>query len=81
MVKVSLYYVRKIVGERELINHEEIKGGMLGNSLKGSILSQKIILEIKKWNIPHNVPKKKKKQHEAVHYGGKSLSFKSAFLL
>lgn len=39
VVKVFLYYVRKIVGEREFINYEEIKGGMFGNFLKGSILS------------------------------------------
>lgn len=41
--------------ERHTRNDEKTRGRMLGKSLKGKILSQKIILEIEKCNVLSNV--------------------------
>ena len=40
------------------------------NSLRGNVLSLKIILEIELWNILSSVWKNKIKRHEAVHHRG-----------
>lgn len=47
--------LKSCVKDRQTRNDKKTKGGMHGNSLKGNILSHKIILKIGKGNILSNV--------------------------
>lgn len=49
VVKLSIMFEKLYV--RETINDEKTRRGMLRKSLKGNILSQKIIPELETWNI------------------------------